>query len=344
MQSLFMLIYCICVTAFISVAVSEPNSGVDDLRTVQATPRGLPPFVDATFFTKSHVEYGRFLFKSTLLSSDDTVACTSCHDPKRAFGGNVPFSNGVSRTPLPRHTPTLFNQYYAAVYMWDGRARTLPDQAFMPLESIDEMAIDWKVALTRLQEQEETQSYLEAEGKTQLVKMDVANALAAFVLSLVTDTSAFDRYLYLGQKDTISEAAKRGLEIFNNKANCSSCHLVSSDFALFTDNRFHVIGTGIVNGSLRDDGRYTISQQPRDLGAFKTPSLRNIDLTAPYMHDGSMKTLEEVIRFYNDGGKPIKSLDPKIQPLELSDKEVADLIAFLKTLTSEIVSLAPTNN
>jgi cytochrome c peroxidase len=163
-------------------------------------------------------------------------------------------------------------------------------------------------------------------------------ALASYLRSLVTLDSPFDRYFYRKEDDVISDQAKEGLKLFIGKAGRSSCHQISSSFASFTDYSFHSIGIGFVDGRYLDRGRFEVSHDPSDEGAFKTPSLRNVALRAPYMHDGSMRSLLEVIQYYNRGAE---NLDRKIRPLGLSATEITELIAFLESLTSPVATYHP---
>jgi cytochrome c peroxidase len=302
---------------------------------------GLPPFISERELKRTEVQFGQFLFQSRLLSRDNAVACVDCHKPELAFsdGLRVPEVRGaeVGR----RNTPSISNLYYTRELMWDGGAIGLQAQVIFPLTSEYELNIDWNEALNRIAMTPEARRFVGSANPT-ITRTAVVGALSAYVGSLVTSASIFDKYFYGKMDGAISREAIRGLRLFEGKARCSSCHSVSGDFALFTDNRFHSVGVGFDGSKYADTGRYAVTQDAADLGRFKTPSLRNVSRTAPYMHDGSMKTLQEVLEYYNRGGnRDAPNLDEKIQPLGLSDNEIAALLAFLDTLNSNIMIFSP---
>ena len=190
----------------------------------------------------------------------------------------------------------------------------------------------------------ETRNFLSSCGGERISKSLVILALASYVRSLVTLDSPFDRYFYRNEDGEISDQAKEGLKLFIGKGGCSSCHQISGSFASFTDYNFHSVGVGFVNGHYLDKGRFEVSHDESDEGAFKTPSLRNVSLRAPYMHDGSMPSVREVIEYYNRGADPrAENLDRKIKPLDLSADEITELISFLESLTSPIATYRPSS-
>jgi cytochrome c peroxidase len=226
--------------------------------------------------------------------------------------------------------------------MWDGRATSVDDQIHMPLEDPREMNIDWPTSLEALSTQAETARYLGVTGKRTADRDTVIEALAAYVKSLVTMPSSFDHYYYQGDEAAIDQAAKAGFRIFDRKARCTSCHLITGSSAPLTDYNFHTTGIGFEAGRYRDKGRFEVTQDPADIGAFKTPSLRNVGLRPYFMHDGSFSTLREVIEYYNRGGNAgAPNMDGRVHRLYLATTEMDELLAFLETLSSAIVSAPP---
>lgn len=275
--------------------------------------------------THDKVELGRHLFFDPRLSETKSVSCSSCHNPGFDWSDGRTRGLGVTGVPLPRRSPTVLNAAWLGALMWDGRAATFEQQAVLPITAEHEMGLTVDEAIARLQAIEGYAPLFEAaypgEGIT---KTTVIGALASFQRSLVSEDAPFDKWI-AGDESAISEAAKRGFLIFNGEGRCSKCH---SGWRL-TDDSFHDIGL-----ESEDVGRgafappsVTIMQY-----AFKTPSLRDLRLSGPYMHDGSMGTLAEVIDHYEDGGKKRPSLSPEMRPISLSPQERADLVAYLETL------------
>ncbi|HQQ93593.1 MAG TPA: cytochrome c peroxidase [Bacteroidia bacterium] len=283
----------------------------------------------------SESELGRKLFFDSILSRDNSVSCASCHKPEFAFADNSPVSKGVRGQAGGRNTPSAMNQSDRNFYFWDGRAETLEQQALGPIENPVEMDLPLSIAVRRLaQNKTYNQAFRTIYGKAPSREL-LASAIAAYERTLETDNSAFDRYMQ--NKDTIgfSESAKRGLDLFNNKAKCFDCHF-GVDFT--GNDQFKNIG--IYNGKdLNDVGRFAISGNKKDLGAFKIPGLRNIAQTAPYMHNGMHKTLREVIDYYDEPDKYIANSinrDSLLnKPLGLSENEKKDLENFLLSLSDE---------
>lgn len=303
-------------------------------------PLGLPPVPLAADnpVTAETVALGKKLFFSTALSADATISCASCHDPNAGFADSRRFSVGVGGKLGTRNAPPILNAAYNKAQFWDGRAASLEAQASGPMMNALEMAHTPKGVERRLAEDPELRPLFNAAfGPGPVTLAQVTYALAAYERTIVRANSPFDRYLYGGDSKAMSESARRGLRLFRGVANCSSCHLVGEKNALFTDNQFHNLGVGMnAEGELTDLGRYEVTHRDGDQGAFKTPSLRNVVLTAPYMHDGSLKTLKEVVDFYVGGGNANPYRDKLIQPLtNLTKQERSDLIAFLESLTGE---------
>ena len=261
--------------------------------------------------TRAKVELGRKLFSDKRLSADGTVACVSCHDPEFAFGDRHPLPVGVSGQKGARRAPRLVNRGYGTSFFWDGRAQTLEQQVMQPIANPREMA----------------SSAREAAARIGVGEGELRDALASYVRTILSGNSAFDRYMG-GDTSAMSAAEQSGLRLFTSKAGCASCHIGSN----FTDERFHNTGAG--NGS--DAGRFSVTGRLEDRGAFKTPSLRDAGRTPPYMHDGSLATLEDVIEFYDKGGRANAQLDPDIRPLHLTAQEKAALASFVRALNGTV--------
>jgi cytochrome c peroxidase len=239
---------------------------------------------------------------------------------------------GTMGNKLGRNTPHLYNLAWNTVFFWDGRATSLEEQALGPIEAPGEMNMPLEQLLPKLQQVPfYAKTFAEVYPGTGMTRDTLARAIAAFERTLISANSPFDRFMQ-GDTAAMSPAAMRGLQLFTGKANCAACHNGPN----FTDESFHNIG---VSG--QDKGRAAIIQDPSLAGAFKTPGLRNVLLTAPYMHDGSVPTLEEVVRFYNAGGKHPQGVSEEIKPLHLTEDEIFDLVAFLGTLTDPLVINRP---
>lgn len=327
------------------------TSGADE--TAQrntASNLGLPPvqYPPDNAPTKKKVDLGRKLFFDIRLSLDGTVSCASCHKPDEAFTENDRATpQGVKNRTGPRNAPTLLNAAFYDRLFLDGRETALETQIISPLTNAHEMAnpsigfllqkIKWLGDYDSLFE--------DVFGAPPNIDL-IGKALADYERTLIAANSRFDRWRFGADPTAISEQEKRGFDIFTGPiAECSSCHQIGEDNALFTDNAFHDIGYGFKRDTehpVRDAGqegnthlgRYNITQDPLDKWRFRTPSLRNIELTAPYMHDGKLQSLEEVIDFYNEGGMPHDGQDIRIKKLDLSPEDRAALVAFLKVLTS----------
>jgi cytochrome c peroxidase len=305
-------------------------------------PLGLPPVpIPADNQpTNDSIALGRKLFYDLKLSGDNTLSCASCHSPALHFADGLSVAKGLELGT--RNTPTLLNAAYNLEQFWDGRAASLERQAGNPIANPKEMNQPHEVCISKLNAD---QTYREDFTKTfgpGMITMDkVEKAIAAFERTLLSGNSPFDRYQYGGEKSALSAQAIRGLEIFTDKArgNCATCHTVGEKFAIFSDEKFHNLGAGMnSNGELTDHGRQSVTGSDKDFGGFRTPSLRNVAKTAPYMHDGSLKTLNEVVAFYVGGGNSNPQRDPEIKPLNLSAQDRSDLVIFLEALTGEIPS------
>lgn len=277
---------------------------------------------------------GKRLFFDVRLSKDLSVSCATCHKPEFGFSNRAPVAEGVFKRKGKRKVPTLVNRLFGQRQFWDGRATSLEDQIVGPLFNPIEMGIDEKILVERLRNDLVYPSLFREAFGSEINLDGVVKAIASFERTLVSGGSPFDRYEWNGEESALSDSGKRGLELFRGKARCSLCHIGVN----FTDERFHNIGVGNGEGQ-KDPGRMAITNDPTDFGKFRTPSVRNVDLRAPYMHDGSISSLEEVIEFYNDGGRQNANLDEEIKPLNLNAQEKTDLVEFLKSLTGPIISV-----
>ena len=297
-------------------------------------PLGLDAFVPVPAdnpLTAAKAALGKRLFLDPILSADRTVSCASCHDPERAFTDDRPKAVGVFGRVGPRRVPKLVNRGYGRSFFWDGRIPTLEEQVLQPVINSLEMDLTLAEAVERL---DSDRSYAEefdrAFGRGPNEE-DLARALASYVRTILSGDSPYDRYL-AGDADALDEAQRRGLEVFRGKGNCVTCHLGPN----LTDERFHNTGVGYQGGRFADDGRLVATGREQDRGAFKTPTLRDVARTPPYMHDGSIATLADVIEDYDKGGTPNPNLDPEIRPLDLETAEKTALEAFLRALSGTV--------
>ncbi len=274
--------------------------------------------------TKGKVELGKQLFFDTRLSSDNTVSCASCHDPKKGWSNGERFATGVDGQKGGRSAPTVINSGYQYFQFWDGRAHQLEGQALGPIENPIEMNLPLDKAVAKLNKIPGYKSQFKKVFGTEVTTEGMAQAISSFERTVLSGDAPFDRHK-AGQKKAMSEAAVRGMDLFFNKARCSACHSGPN----FTDGAFHNLGVGI-RAKEPDLGRFSVDKLEGSKGSFKTPTLRDIARTAPYMHDGSQATLEDVVKFYNEAGEKNPQLDEEMKPLKLTDQEMKDVVIFLK--------------
>lgn len=294
-------------------------------------PLGLPPVTWPADnpYTPEKAELGRLLYFDTRLSADNSVSCASCHAPKYAFTDGHPVSDGIGGQKGTRNAPTIINGAYSTVQFWDGRAASLEEQAKGPIANPIEMGNTLDGAVAKLRSIPGYRTLFIRAFGTEDIRIDqVAKAIATFERTVLSGDSAYDRY-QAGDKKAMTPVQIRGLKVFQ-KAKCDKCH----KDAYFSDNLFHNLGSGL-DRPQPDLGRYTVTHDPKDWGAFKTPSLRDVAQTAPYMHDGSLKTLKEVVDFYDKGGALNQNLDKDIKPLKLTSDQRADLVEFLRALSGD---------
>jgi cytochrome c peroxidase len=301
---------------------------------------GASSFVRASGPTiAAEVALGKTLFFDTRLSSNDQMSCATCHEPERGFTDGKRFSTGTTGTVLSRHTPHLFNLAENTSFFRDGRATSLQEQARMVIENPDELDNDLGALTSTLSSLPYYRDAFEFVYPGRGVEPNtITRAIASFVASIRADDTPFDRFA-AGDATALDEAAKRGKDIFFGSASCVECHSGPD----FSDDRFHntgVLGEDRGRAALDRGGDFADRPYPffQTHKAFKTPGLKNVALTAPYFHDGSEQTLEDVVRFYNDGGREYISAatSPEIRPLGLSDREIGDIVAFLRALTAPV--------
>ena len=282
------------------------------------------------------VGLGERLFFDPSLSGSGQTACATCHDPSHGWAEPRPTSIFDTGRRGSRNASSIINVAYAPVIMWDGRFRALEEQALFPFRRFGEMGADIHEVVERLREDPSYRGQFEAVLGQRPTAHGVGRAIAAFERAIVSSDSPFDRFWRDHDHHALNPLERDGYEIFTGKGGCVNCHDISRDRReqpLFSDFAFHNEGVGFRYGRFRDFGRARITHRQHDIGAFRTPPLRNVALTPPYMHDGSLPTLEAVVEFYNAGGQDNPDLDPQLQPLDLSHHEKEALVAFLYALT-----------
>jgi cytochrome c peroxidase len=331
------------------------------------------PVPEQNPLTPAKVELGRRLFHDRRLSSDGSMACVNCHDPNRAFTNGEKVGKGVRGARGTRNVPTIVNRAWGRSFFWDGRAATLEEQVLQPILHPDELAMTPNRVVALATSDRYRQRFVTAFGAEIRLKPDparspeirlkpepteirlkpdsayvvnnpydglnaadastlrqVALTLAAYVRTIQTGDSPYDRYI-VGNRSALNASARRGLDIFRGKGGCTGCHVGPT----FSDEDFHNTGVAWRTGVLTDEGRARVTRTAADRGAFKTPTLREVARTAPYMHDGSFATLAEVVAFYDRGGAANPGLDSQLRPLKLTPAEKQDLIAFLRSLNGK---------
>ncbi len=350
----------------------------DLLQVLQNPPLGLPPVAVPAYNQPSRlqIELGRKLFFDKRLSINNTISCAVCHIPEQGFTNNeISTAVGVEGRFVLRNTPTLYNAAYQKHLFWDGREISLETQVWQPLTARNEMAApSIGYVIKKIRQMKDYDGEFEAAFNQRGPDIvTIGYALASYQRTLLSADSPFDRWFYAKQEDALSESAKRGFEVFSGKGGCVICHQMGADSALFVDHGFHNTGVGYdVSTQMHDPknrtkrvqlapgiftevpirvirevsrvkdvndlGLYRVTEDPNDRWKFRTQTLRNIALTAPYMHNGQFKSLREVIDFYDQGGFPNELLSPFIRPLGLSEQEKIDLEEFLRSLTGSNIA------
>ena len=361
----------VALVAILGAARETRSSGLltDFVRFV--IPLGLPADVWDYYIPKDNplteekIELGRQLFFEKRLSADGNISCATCHDPQLAFTDGKKVAEGIGGRRGTRNSPTILNALFYPGMFWDGRADRLEDQARLPLTNPLEMgneSIETVIARVRAAPEFVSAFHRVFGGEPTIARL--AQAVAAYERTLIAGDSAFDRFA-AGNQNAIGAEAKRGFTLFRGKARCSRCHTFSDQMPFFSDFAYHNTGVAanhpgfervaarafevaerpeaksVIDGLGREEGgdelgRMLMSYQVFDLGAFRTPSLRNVALTAPYFHDGSARTLADVVRFYNEGGKQNLNREWELNALALTESEQRDLVAFLESLTGRL--------
>ncbi|MBI5365154.1 MAG: cytochrome-c peroxidase [Planctomycetes bacterium] len=275
----------------------------------------------------AEVALGRALFFDPILSDDRTLSCASCHEPEHGFADPSALSPGVHGRSTQRNAPSLFNRALGASFFWDGRVATLEEQVVQPIQNPDEMGLPLDRAVERLAAEQVYARRFEEVFGAPPTKASLARALAAFVGVLWLGDSPVDRF-QAGDAAALTEEERTGLWIYESKGGCWRCHSGPN----FTDEDFHDTGVGVKDGVL-EPGREAVTKDPKDRGKFKTPTLRGVALSAPYMHDGSLATLKDVVEFYRRGGNPNANLDEDVEKLALTELEAERLVKFLEALS-----------
>ena len=367
----------VCGIVFAAQDGAETSAEIDAraVARLNQPPLGLPP-VDVPVSNPANakkVALGRKLFFDRRLSHNRTMSCAMCHIPEQGFTINEAATPvGVKGRSLSRNSPTTYNVAYARTMFHDSRESTLENQVLSPFFAEDEMALPSVAYLldTINAAPDYNGLFEQVFGKTANV-INIGEALASYQRTVLSANSRFDRWYFGKEEGALSAEEIDGFELFTGSAGCSGCHLIHDDFALFTDHAVHNTGVGVQRSvdkqksmapvsvelipgvtvpiklragkskaamSPQDLGRMAITDRVEDLYAFKTPMLRNVALTAPYMHDGSLQTLKDVVGFYNEGGVENEALDPRIKPLSLNEQEISALVAFLNSLTGDNVA------
>lgn len=368
------LIIMISLVSFISVNYKFISIKVNELQYSRSEQLGLPKmdFPNDNARNKAKMTLGRKLFMDRRLSHNDTISCGMCHVPEQGFTVNeLATAIGIEGRSNRRNAPTILNVGYFSRLFHDGREDTLENQVIGPLLAINEMgnpSIGYVV--NKIQKiPEYQQAFKEVFNETPSLE-NISKALATYERMLVSGNSEFDRWFYSNESKLFNSSEELGFKVFTGKGKCSSCHTIGEEASLFTDNSFHNTGVGwernnsveseqinvqLAPGNVvkvdrkilessseevpNDVGKYEVSLDPRDRWLYKTPTLRNVAITAPYMHDGSLSTLKEVVDFYNQGGVDNPNKDKLIKPLYLSDSEKNALTDFLNTLTGENINI-----
>jgi len=305
-------------------------------------PLGLPPLPIPPDNppTAETIALGRKLFYDPRLSRDNSIACASCHTPQMDFANRVSLSVGVAGKLGERNAPSIENAAYLPLQFWDGRASSLELQAASPIANPVEMDQPHDVSVSKLSQDPSYRGMFQrAFGSPDITIDRIEKSLASFERTILTGNSAFDRYQFAGDKSALNAAQIRGLEVFKDphRGNCAACHSIDTHSALFTDGKFHNTGEGVnPDGIIIDVGRYHETKVETDTGAFMTPTLRNVANTAPYMHDGRLKTLQDVVDFYAGEGNSNPYLDKEMRTIALTGQDRRDLVEFMQSLTGTL--------
>ncbi len=357
-----------------AIAITDRQGQAADLLSNSWKPQlGLPlaPAPENNPADAEKIALGRKLFYDRRLSLNNTFSCAMCHIPEQGFSSNeMATAVGIEGRTVRRNSPTLYNVAYAKLLFHDGRENTLEQQVWGPFLAHNEMGNpSVGHVVDKIKSLEDYQGLFEKNYSTEPNMLNIGQAIASYERSLNSADSAFDRWHFGKQQDAVNTSVKKGYELFVGKAGCATCHSIDENYALFSDHQLHNTGVGyqesmgvsaktqkiqiapgvfvnvdrqslesILEKKAGDLGQYEITQNPQDRWKYKTPTLRNINLTGPYMHNGSLSTLGDVVKFYNQGGVKNEGLDLLVKPLHLDNKEISNLVDFLKALTGSNVN------
>jgi cytochrome c peroxidase len=321
---------------------SAAPAATPDKTTAQlpVVPLGLPPVpIPADNpMTPAKVELGKLLYFDTRLSGDNKISCATCHDPKMAWAEHTPTSEGIHGQRGDRNAPTVINTAYLRLLFWDGRAKSLEEQATGPIENPIEMGMKMPMVIEELEKIPDYQARFKTVFGTGVNKENIAKAIAAFERTVLSGDSPYDRYQN-GDKNALSEAQKRGMSVYMDKGFCSTCHTPP----IFSNGNFYNAGVGMDKPN-PDPGRKKVTGQDRDFGAFRVPTHREVANTYPYFHDGSAKTLEDAVALMAGGGKDNPHLSPILKSIRdagLTEQDRKDLVEFLKALSGKFPVTEP---
>lgn len=308
---------CLCCVGYSALGSDKPAPAVPKGLAAVPHPEDNPP-------TAEKIALGKQLYFDPRLSADNTISCASCHDPKKGFSNGERFATGVGGKKGGRSAPSVINAAYYRFQFWDGREPSLEAQALGPIQNPIEMNMKLDDVVKKLNAIDGYRAQFKKVFNTDVTSAGIAKSIAAYERTVLSGDAPYDRFK-AGDKNALSESAQRGMKLFFGKGHCSACHAGPN----FSDNSFHNVGIGMDQKD-PDPGRVVVSKLGGDRGSFKTPTLREIARTAPYMHDGSLKTLEAVVGHYDKGGIANEWLDEELFKLGLTKQDQADLVTFLK--------------
>ncbi len=314
-----------------NVAFSVP-SVVNSGSSIVASPPGFPPipWPEDNPYSPARAELGRVLFFDGRLSANGIVSCAFCHEPAHAFAASTPFSRGVDGKLGVRHAQTIINRAWGKSQFWDGRSPTLEAQMVFPITNPDEMGMTTEGVVQKIRNiKGYAPLFAAAFGDNSITYDRITKAIATFERTIVSGNSPYDRYL-AGDKTALTKQQQDGLDFFNKKGECAECHRGPN----FSDEKYANLGVGMDRAN-PDLGRFGVTKKRGDIGRFKVPTLRDLAVRAPYMHDGTVKTLSEVLDVYAKGGLPNPHLDTRLAPFYLDEETKRDLLAFLDSLNGE---------
>jgi cytochrome c peroxidase len=318
-------------------STSKYESFLEEEEEVIEVPKGLPPipWPEKNPYDKKKAELGRLLYFDKRLSSDGSISCGSCHAIQKAYTDNMPVSVGIKGQKGTRNSPTVINSAYLKTLFWDGRAKSLEEQCKGPIGNPKEMTLATDPHLAHMECEKRVKKiggycdlFKEIFGSGECTIDQISEAIATYERTVLSGNSPYDKYM-AGDTNAMTKEQIRGLKVFQDSG-CVNCHSGPN----FSDGKFYNIGIGYPSDN-PDLGRYLITKKDEDKGAFEVPILREVSKTFPYMHDGSLKTLEDVVQYYNRGGNKNENLNPLIYPLNLFDEDVQALVSFLKALDGD---------